>query len=62
MTTEQVREVGGWLVVTSRDERPKLRELKIEPDEFHGDWNYVIKPRSELRWARGRNRWRYRKL
>jgi len=25
----------------------ELRELKIERDDFHGDWNYVIKPRKE---------------
>lgn len=29
--------------------RKELRELKIERDEFHGDWNYVIKPRTEMR-------------
>ena len=27
----------------------ELRELTIEPDAFHGDWNYVIKPRKKLR-------------
>jgi Rhodopirellula transposase DDE domain len=21
--------------------------LKTEPDEFHGDWNYVIRPRQK---------------
>jgi hypothetical protein len=26
----------------------ELRELLIERHEFHGDWNYVIKPRSQL--------------
>jgi len=26
-----------------------MRALKIERDEFHGDWNYVIRPGSELR-------------
>ena len=25
--------------------RNELRELKIERDDFHGDWNYVIRPR-----------------
>ena len=25
----------------------ELRALKIERDEFHGDWNYVIRPRTE---------------
>jgi hypothetical protein len=24
----------------------ELSKLKIERDEFHGDWNYVIRPRS----------------
>lgn len=27
----------------------EMRALKIERDEFHGDWNYVIRPRSEPR-------------
>ncbi len=26
----------------------ELRALKVEPDDFHGEWNYVIKPRKEL--------------
>jgi hypothetical protein len=26
----------------------ELRALKIEQDEFHGDWNYVIRPRTEV--------------
>lgn len=26
----------------------ELRALKIEPDDFHGEWNYVIQPRKEL--------------
>ena len=25
----------------------ELRELKIETDAFHGDWNYVVRPRTE---------------
>jgi len=25
-----------------------IRALKIERDDFHGDWNYVIRPRKEL--------------
>jgi hypothetical protein len=25
-----------------------FRALKIERDDFHGDWNYVIKPRKEM--------------
>jgi hypothetical protein len=26
----------------------ELRDLKIERHEFHGDWNYVIKPRTQV--------------
>lgn len=47
----------GGLVVEARLDRRKyptgrkiapeeLRALKIEPDDFHGDWNYLIRPRS----------------
>jgi hypothetical protein len=50
----------GGLVVRARLDRRRypigkkiskkeLRELKIERDDFHGDWNYVIRPRSDLR-------------
>src|SRR5690606_4645655 len=50
----------GGLVVRARLDRRKyptgkkvsakeLRELKIERDDFHGDWNYVITPRTERR-------------
>jgi hypothetical protein len=50
----------GGLVVRARLDRRKyptgkkvsakeLRELKIERDDFHGDWNYVIEPRTERR-------------
>jgi hypothetical protein len=50
----------GGLVVRARLDRRKyptgkkvstkeLRELRIERDDFHGDWNYVIKPRKERR-------------
>jgi len=50
----------GGLVVRARLDRRRyptgkkvskkeLRELKIERDEFHGDWNYVIRPRKEKR-------------
>ena len=50
----------GGLVVRARLDRrsyptgkkvsaKELRELKIERDAFHGDWNYVIKPRKEGR-------------
>jgi len=46
----------GGLVVRARLDRRRyptgkkvskkeLRELKIERDKFHGDWNYVIRPR-----------------
>jgi hypothetical protein len=48
----------GGLVVEARLDRRKyptgrkvsakeMRALKIEPDEFHGDWNYVIRPRND---------------
>ena len=48
----------GGLVVRARLDRrnypigktvsaKELRELNIERDEFHGDWNYVIKPRKD---------------
>jgi transposase len=51
---------GGGLVVRARLDRRRyptgkkvtkkqLRELKIERDDFHGDWNYVIHPRQEVR-------------
>jgi transposase len=50
----------GGLVVRARLDRRRyatgkkvsdkeLRELKIETDAFHGDWNYVIRPRTERR-------------
>ena len=26
----------------------ELRALKIERNDFYGDWNYVIKPRNEM--------------
>ena len=46
----------GGLVVRARLDRRKyptgkkvtakeLRALKIERDDFHGDWNYVLRPR-----------------
>ena len=49
----------GGLVVRARLDRRRypigkkvskrdLRALKIERDQFHGDWNYVIMPRTEL--------------
>ncbi len=49
----------GGLVVRARLDRrnyptgkkvsaKELRELKIERDTFHGDWNYVIRPRALL--------------
>jgi hypothetical protein len=48
----------GGLVVRARLDRrnypigktvsaKELRELNIERDEFHGDWNYIIKPRKD---------------
>jgi len=50
----------GGLVVRARLDRRRyptgkrvsakeLRELRLERDDFHGDWNYVIKPREERR-------------
>lgn len=50
----------GGLVVRARLDRRKypigkkvsakeLRELSIERDPFHGDWNYVVKPRRNRR-------------
>jgi len=50
----------GGLVVRARLDRRRyptgkkvsakeLRALKIERDDFHGDWNYVIRPRDEQR-------------
>jgi hypothetical protein len=50
----------GGLVVRARLDRRRypigkkvsakdLRALKIERDDFHGDWNYVIKPRGQPR-------------
>ena len=26
----------------------QMRALKIEREGFHGDWNYVIRPRTEM--------------
>jgi hypothetical protein len=51
---------GGGLVVRARIDRRRypigkkvsakdFRELKIERHDFHGDWNYVIRPRKEMR-------------
>lgn len=31
-----------------KDSAKEIRELKIERDTFHGDWNYVIRPRALL--------------
>ncbi|HEY2407184.1 MAG TPA: ISAzo13 family transposase [Polyangiaceae bacterium] len=50
----------GGLVVRARLDRRRypigkkvsaaeLKGLNIEPDDFHGDWNYVIRPRPKLR-------------
>jgi hypothetical protein len=49
----------GGLVVRARLDRRKyairnkvtakeLRALQIDRENFHGDWNYVIRPRKEL--------------
>ena len=49
----------GGLVVRARLDRRRyptgkkisakdFRALKIERDDFHGDWNYVVKPRKEM--------------
>jgi hypothetical protein len=49
----------GGLVVRARLDRRRyptgkkvsakeFRALQVEPDAFHGDWNYVIRPRTEL--------------
>ena len=50
---------GGLVVRVRRDRRrypagkkiskKELRELKIEREEFHGEWNYVIRSRMERR-------------
>jgi hypothetical protein len=47
---------GGLVVRARLDRRPyptgkkisakEIRALKVERDDFHGDWNYVIKPRA----------------
>ena len=46
----------GGLLVRARLDRRKypigrkvMRALKIEREDFHGDWNYVIRPRKEMR-------------
>ena len=50
---------GGLLVRARLDRRPypigkkvsakELRDLNIERDAFHGDWNYVVRPRRQPR-------------
>lgn len=50
---------GGLLVRARLDRRryatgkkvsnKDFRNLKIEPDAFHGDWNYVVRPRAQQR-------------
>jgi hypothetical protein len=48
----------GGLVVRARLDRRRyptgkkisakdFRALQIEPDAFHGDWNYVVRPRAK---------------
>jgi len=32
-----------------RISRKELRELKVEREEFHGEWNYVIRSHMEQR-------------
>jgi Rhodopirellula transposase DDE domain len=50
----------GVLVVRARLDRRRyptgkkvsakeFRALQVERDAFHGDWNYVIRPRTEVR-------------
>lgn len=52
----------GGLVVRARLDRRRyptgkkvsakeFNALNIKRDDFHGDWNYVIKPRKEMRWV-----------
>jgi hypothetical protein len=36
-------------VVAALDDKTELRELKVEREEFHGEWNYVIRSRMEQR-------------
>jgi hypothetical protein len=33
--------------IGNTDSAKELRELNIERDEFHGDWNYIVKPRKD---------------
>jgi len=51
---------GGGLVVKARLDRRRyktgetvtekeMRDIKIEPHNFHGDWNYAIRPRTSAR-------------
>jgi hypothetical protein len=45
--------LAGFGVITEGRKYPigkkvtakELRALKIERDDFHGDWNYVLRPR-----------------
>jgi len=37
----------GNYPIGKRVSAKEMRALKIERDEFHGDWNYVIRPRKE---------------
>ena len=53
------RNRGGLVVRVRLDRRryptgkkiskKELRELKVEREEFHGEWNYVIRSRMEQR-------------
>jgi hypothetical protein len=35
-----------WRLLGQKVSAKDIRELKIDRDNFHGDWNYVIRPRA----------------
>jgi hypothetical protein len=39
----------GLVSVGKKVSAAELKGLTIEPDDFHGDWNYVIRPRPKVR-------------
>ena len=39
----------GTMKLIKKVSAAELKGLNIEPDDFHGDWNYVIRPRPMLR-------------
>jgi len=51
--------VGGLVIRARLDRRhyptgkkifaKEFKTLQIEPNAFHGDWNYVIRPRTQER-------------